>query len=127
MKLQVSDVTGPALDWAVAKAAFNCSPTDVSDDICGTWYEGENVGGVYGWGPSTNWFQCGPLLERFRLGIYQAAKWAASADGTPNYSSSFDEESCGSTAPIAVCRAIVREKLGDVVDAPENVAAAVRR
>ena len=69
MKLKTSDLEGVALDWAVAKcegsgAAYVKTHSRgevlmLSDGIH-PWSQGDT------WGPSCNWSQGGPIIERER-------------------------------------------------------------
>ena len=60
MKVKVSELTGAALDWAVAKCEGDYSIT-IDTDIDGT--KRVNYGGMY---PeySNDWAQGGPIIER---------------------------------------------------------------
>ena len=98
MKTKTSDLTGPALDWAVEKALGRVVQTQR-------------------WQPSTNWSQGGPIIEREGISIGKAddPEWWAfkgwkAENGTP-----------GSTPLIAAMRCFVASKLGDTVDIPEEL------
>lgn len=95
MQIKTSELTGPALDYAVALARgvsfthFRC--------------------------PSEDWKDGGPLLAQF-----QAAFLRDGAD----YVAVLHETGAtgfGPTHLIAACRAIVAAKLGDTVDVPEEL------
>lgn len=62
---------------------------------------------------STNWALCGPLVEKHEMEFraYAADSWAA---GMPKLG--FHKRSTGSTAMIAICRAVVRAAFGDEVE-----------
>lgn len=110
MKIKTSDLTGAALDWAVAEA----------DGLRPYWYKGS----VWVLDGKTNktlpqfsadWAQGGPLLERhlFFLEDQGDGVWGAEGvGGEPEY---------GLTPLIAICRAVVCCKLGDEVDVPDEL------
>jgi len=124
-KVKVSDLSGRALDWAVAKAEFNCAPGFVKYDICGYWYAGEGDGGISDWEPSENWFQCGPIIEKYGLDIINTSafkdcdKWTSVSDWSGVEATELGVG--GPTFLIAACRAIVTAKLGDELEVPESL------
>jgi hypothetical protein len=60
--MKVSELTGAALDWAVAKCIYE--PDDVV--ICdGRVFAYDDA--TKGFNPSTNWAQGGPIIERERM------------------------------------------------------------
>lgn len=99
MKVKVNELTGPALDWAVAKC----------QDIL--YYLDEEELELYS--PSTDWAQGGPIIERERIDIdHYHDVWNASTDECPVYQ----------TAPtplIAAMRAYVASKLGNDIEIPD--------
>lgn len=104
MKIKVSELTGAALDWAVAKA---WQPV---------YSDGALLAAVLqdGYHPSTEWTQGGPIIERhiFRLedgdGVEDwPDRWLAEGSGSTQY---------GQTALIAAMRAYVESKLGEWVE-----------
>lgn len=114
MKIKTSELTGAALDWAVAKA---------EDWDMSRFMRGEMIYvGVKGWFPSTDWSQGGPIIERERisvewLGLSLRNKdlgWTASAPN-PNFIG------VDPTPLIAAMRCYVAFKLGDEVDVPEEL------
>jgi hypothetical protein len=110
MKIKTSELTGPALDWAVARAE-------------GVYFENLREFEMYAGDYSTDWEYGGPLIERegigFRRGYsdesgfngWVAQRWAQ--DTTV-----FEE---GPTPLIAAMRCYVASKLGDTVDIPEEL------
>lgn len=119
MKIKTSELTGAALDWAVAKCEGG---TDfVFDGI--TW--GFTLGGqqkvlAKGWAPSmsfcpsTNWAQGGPIIERELLLLRPyGLSWECSMGGI-NWLK-------GTTPLTAAVRAYAASKLGDAVDVPEEL------
>ena len=74
------------------------------------------------WRPTTDWAQGGPLLEKYqielltiKIGSDSVKHWCAFF-----HADSRKYEKCH-TALIAICRAIVAAKLGDVVLVPEEL------
>ncbi|GAD62040.1 hypothetical protein PA6_009_00450 [Aquipseudomonas alcaligenes NBRC 14159] len=131
-EVEVSALTGPALDWALAKAMgwqMVSVPPDIDGNNSGTVLAPPDFThdfkfpqrGVVGPGFflrrwSTCWSDGGPLIERFRidLGPHQLG-WLA-------YAQLRQGESCeGPTPLIACCRAIVRVKLGTTVAVPAEL------
>ena len=120
MKIKTSELQGAALDWAVAEAIGRTVHATVH-------YSGVNEYGrvasssaidLSEFSPSTNWSQCGPLIESagVLIGHYlDIGGWYADLEGPAVYRD-------GPTPLIAACRAIVAAKLGDEVDVPEELA-----
>lgn len=116
--MRTSELTGAALDWAVAK----CEGEEVQLvkgqlETCWT---------ANGWKPSTDWAQGGPILER-EIGYiekddrgWQAVKHNVGRDyftiGPGGASSGF-----GPTPLIAAMRCYVASKLGKEVELPEDL------
>ena len=109
MKIKTADLTGPALNWVVAKVeGENYRPV--------TTYNG--IGHEF---PpidySTDWAQGGPIIEREEISIGKAddPNWWAfkgwkAEDGTP-----------GPTPLIAAMRCFVTSRLGDEVEVPAEL------
>lgn len=109
MKIQTSELTGTALDWAVAKAEgldidlHSGMTLTIRGD--GDW-----------WNPSSDWAQAGPIIERERLEIIpKCDRWDAltSWDAMMNNQHIPNE---GPTPLIAAMRCYVASKLGDEID-----------
>jgi hypothetical protein len=94
MKVKTSELTGVALDWAVAKCEGH--GIGVLDD---PWFA-----------PSTNWAQAGPIVER--EGIALIPGWTAERPG-------FSAD--GDTPLIAAMRCYVVSQLGDEIEIPEEL------
>ncbi len=115
MKRKTSELTGAALDWAVAK----CEKYPM-----GIWYDEDGLPMVRDdevpeWKPSTNWSQGGPIIERERInvsGVYNdPTRWAAvNAEGR-------SRNALGPTPLVAAMRCYVASKLGDTIDIPEEL------
>lgn len=114
MKIKTSELTGAALDWAVAKCE------GVTIDICilpeKTALFRTPIGSGQ-WRPSTNWSQGGPILEREGISIVCMAPqhWGA-------HPSRGDDPFIYSETPLsAAMRCYVASKLGDEVEVPEEL------
>ena len=110
MKIKTSELTGAALDWAVAK----CEGFDPETLNTKTGVVYSLRYGVYT--PSTDWAQGGPIIEREKIEIFiRDEEWFAySSRSTP-------EDFHGPTPLIAAMRCYVASKLGDEVEIPEEL------
>jgi len=115
MKIKTSELTGAALDWAVAK----CEGKTVTYYGRGLWY-GIEDGHDYRWewSPSTNWAQGGPIIEEegISVWVFDDVTWKAE--------NPFAGAECvyeGPTPLIAAMRCFVASRLGDEVDVPEEL------
>ena len=106
VKMKVFELTGRALDWAVAKCeGINQRGPDNPVDRPMS----------YTYRPSTDWAQGGPIIDREGIATdFDGDDWCASTNTKPlaNYAS---------TPLIAAMRCHVASKLGDVVDVPEEL------
>ena len=99
--MKTSELTGIALDWAVAKAIEEYKPVAVPHY-------------------STNWAQGGPIIEREKITLVCApcydTYWVAEKGRL--------DVDCmtGPTPLIAAMRCYVASKLGDDVEIPEELA-----
>lgn len=122
MKIKTSELTGAALDWAVAKAA------DYLTRLGDHWmlqlpYVGPRInyrpGEKSAFSPSTRWAQGGPLIEQEHISIYPDP-----CDYTPEFKWSADSPDVfrwgGPTPLVAAMRCYVASKLGDEVDVPSD-------
>jgi len=107
--MKTSELTGAALDWAVAK----CEGIDYGkDDV--------RFRGAYARKYSTDWAQAGPIIEREGISVAYIddniadGAWFASTVGG-------DENTEGPTPLIAAMRCYVASKLGDTVEIPEEL------
>lgn len=129
-KLKTSELTGAALDWAVAKcwytdrrietgvvghAAFGVERSPGSGDRYTGWMLFQ---------PSTDWSQGGPIIERegMTLGIYDhmTLEWSAEVfrHDKPQRTQYLR---CGPTPLVAAMRCYVASKLGDEVEVPDEI------
>ena len=127
MKIKTSELTGAALDWAVAKcegyftsagqnAEYWDSPTGAKHFLKMHQSEGH---GVHWTHISTDWAEGGPIIEQERIGVkavyhgYDVSHWAATqecVEGRYN----------GPTPLVAAMRCYVASKMGDTVDIPSE-------
>ena len=117
--MRVSELTGAALDWAVAK----CEGIELTGGrynrllVDGRMSRGQEMMAPYK--PSTDWAQGGPIIEREKIGVDcdDLGTWFASYDLSA-------ETAWGATGPtplIAAMRCYVASKLGDEVEVPEEL------
>ncbi|AIR90476.1 phage protein NinX family protein [Pseudomonas cremoricolorata] len=124
ISVRASNLTGAALDWAVAQA----------ENVETSWRYGrelvkvhdrhgieliESIRSVYA--PSTNWAQGGPLIDKHRGGF----QWNANMGGSdtcywagPGNTTRWHY---GPTALVAFCRSLVESKLGSHVQVPKEL------
>ena len=133
--MKTADLTGPALDWAVAKCLglgyrhdFKYGPMyfrTPSPDGSVAW---DNYPLPY----STDWAQGGPIIEREGIALWlsnepEKGLWAAADKrwmDLPADSEEFmnmPDPWHGPTPLIAAMRCFVASKLGDEVDVPEEL------
>ena len=103
MKIKTMELTGAALDWAVAKCECGDDISEIDDPH---FY-------------STDWAVGGPIIERERICVMPADEdlgtyWGAGKRSTKLYT--------GETHLIAAMRYYVGCNLGDEVDIPEGLA-----
>lgn len=122
MHIKTADLTGRALDWAVA--SLEGATYLHTDGI--VWHftlNGRPKVLHLGWArdlaysPSTAWAQGGPLIELGRIDLFRSgAVWDASTGGRhPNVCQS------GPTPLVAAMRCLVASRLGESVDIPEGL------
>lgn len=136
VQVKVSELTGPALDWAVAIIlgwklipvpsdvnGLNSGHVLVPPDFPDNWVfppkgKVSQFGMLFGW--SKEWFHCGPLLRFIqrleRLGDGWECEYAPDQPGRYGVYSV-----TGPTAMIAICRAVVASKLGEAVEVPAEL------
>lgn len=128
IEVKTSELTGYALDWAVAKAigyecgriqgksgTFGCNATRGVQYVIGILRGASLVEELNArfWRPTTDWAQGGLLLDKYCTALNQSDHgwWSHAGDRLGE----------GETAMIAICRATVAAKLGDVVQVPEEL------
>jgi hypothetical protein len=113
MKTKTNELTGPALDWAVA-VADNLLPKHISFDF--TLTHPLVLDGIQSYGPSFIWSQGGPIIERERITL------VAMPDGTwQSKGRNLRPHFHNPTPLIAAMRCYVSSKLGDEIDVPEEL------
>lgn len=119
MKVKTSELTGVALDWAVAQATGanarihtfegNGAVQIVSD------IDEPHLLATYS--PTNSWNQCGPFIDRFNV-------WLSDDDGIFHASCEPHMDGAikgGPNQKVAICRAVVAAKLGDEVELPSEL------
>jgi hypothetical protein len=118
--MKTSELTGAALDWAVAKAkGVPLYPSKQGKWMLKNYGEFNHRHGTPWWKPSTDWAQGGPIiaLEGISVCPDEIAPWCAFFDhGTAEY-----VFYTGKTPLIAAMRCYVASKLGDEVEIPDAV------
>jgi hypothetical protein len=109
--MKTSDLTGAALDWAVAK----CEGLPIVISCAGRPRNQNAQPYKY----STDWAQGGPIIEREKIAIRE------NADSPDWYACKrWDRDGAfGPTPLIAAMRCYVASKLGDEVDVPKELTA----
>lgn len=144
-EVKVSELQGAALDWAVAQVNIQSGEftTDSEEHGTGRPYFNCNNGEPCLWGsgvqaigtmnaktgnpwvmhgsggdysPSIDWSQGGPLIDKYRIDV----NWL-SLDVCAEFSDTDDLGMEGKCVLVAVCRAIVYYKLGEVVQIPDEL------
>jgi hypothetical protein len=127
--MKTSELTGAALDWAVAKCE---GATNLWHDTVATWWvaiDGEPRALSSGWSPrqswhpSTDWSKGGPIIERELIALefwhdedmWGAVITSATSEGIVQFGSG------GPTPLVAAMRCYVASKLGDNIDIPEEL------
>ena len=121
MKIKTSELSGAALDWAVAKCeGIAVRSTNNGEDLI----RNDKVNSDW-WYPSENWAQGGPIIahegisldfigvgEGIRVQAWFATKWLAD---------DLMSRGKGQTPLIAAMRCYVASKLGEEVEVPEEL------
>lgn len=120
MKVKTSELTAPALDWAVAKCEGLLCFGYRSD---GERFAVENNdGGIEGFMPSTSWQEGGPIIEREGLELCKVASdWRSAIEHEGGWLRYY-----GPTPLVAAMRCYVVSRLGDEIDVPVELAATAR-
>lgn len=121
IEVKTADLTGHALDWAVAQA----EGLEVS--LVGPQYNvpwrvfWKKRGQALEWdvlyNPHEDWALGGPLIEKYRVGFGLNSDCLFAVTGLDDLPGDAD----GSTHLVAACRAIVAAKLGDTVQVPKEL------
>ena len=128
MNAKTSELTGVALDWAVAKCE---GATDFWFDTVATHWvklDGKDRALRYGWAqsylPSTDWAQGGPIIERENIGVTPMTVTVGDDRGKRKWFANHEDKTDfqdGPTALVAAMRCYVATKLGDTVDVPDSL------
>ena len=117
MKIKTDELTGAALDWAVAKAAGYLSKqgdhwmVTLPDVSVRMNFVPNSPRSSFS--PSTRWAQGGPIIEREIVNLTD--------DGQQWVAEGHDIICTGPTPLVAAMRAFVASKLGDEVEIPEEL------
>ena len=123
--MKTSELTGAALDWAVAKCeGYTCLHKTEGrmphEPQLVMWPPRKAYGLVELWelGYSTDWSQGGPIIEREWIDLHcvNDALWEAEINA-----SAYHNRKNGPTPLIAAMRCYVASKLGDEVELPEEL------
>ena len=108
MKIKTQDLTGPALDWAVARA-LGLRPSMFIVQQTGDLAREHRY--------SRDWSQGGPIIEREGIRLHRSVtdQWWAGPESDPH------RPVAGPTPLIAAMRCYVASKLGDTIDIPEEL------
>jgi len=121
MRIETKNLTGAALDWAVAKAEG--LETYFDDGLVCLKGQPFDSANPY-WNPSHNWAQGGPIVEREEISVSREfasnrIEWAA---WTPApIRDDANAFGYGPTPLIAAMRCYVASKLGDEVEIPAEL------
>jgi hypothetical protein len=118
--MKTYELTGAALDWAVAKCegiALYSGPRDGNPAYKANWVRRKH-GDLFQ--PSTDWAQGGPIIEREEISVnWASGQWQAH---TANDQDEYAQIEYGPTPLIAAMRCRVASKLGDEVEVPDEMA-----
>ena len=116
--MKTDELTGAALDWAVAKCEGKDKDCEIH--VGNVWY-GRVTSGFIQYKPSTSWAQGGAIIERELISLecyFDRVEWCA---WTPAPEQPTGESfAYGETPLIAAMRCYVASKLGDEVEIPEE-------
>ena len=141
MKIKTSELTGAALDWAVAKADGKTPKIDCTSFrdafiyrvYLGWSYEHSSNGSIVEYKPSTDWAQGGPIIEREDISFRKYHRPDSEAHGKyyaricresgvmVGWYKTTGHQQTGPTPLIAAMRCYVASKLGDAVNVPEEL------
>ena len=127
MKIKTADLTGAALDWAVAKALgirtyikrykhTMTGPCILDADLVDMQTDGEQELKY-----SRSWAQGGPIIERDGMHVDCLRQGKKPIWEAWPYASGTKHIQQGPTPLIAAMRCFVASKLGDEVDVPEEL------
>lgn len=126
MKVKTSELTGPALRWAVAEAEWKggVSVGCLIGQQIYCYDDGEKV--LYE--PDTNWAQGGPIIEKMHgycMEYYpelpEDERFYCSTPSVAEVWHNHPVSARGGTTLVATMRCYVASKLGDEVDVPNEL------
>jgi hypothetical protein len=125
--MKTSELTGAALDWAVAKCNGKTLHYFVDDPFKkDPWLtvDGNADQPLHSYTPSTDWAQAGPVIEREEISVSREfassrIEWAAWTPAPIRDES--EAFGYGPTPLIAAMRCYVASKLGDEIETPEEL------
>jgi len=133
VNVKIADLTGAALDWAVASAVYAVQyntdgefgqatgwlvrlggqPCVMTGEPVWVWYK------LASFKPSTDWSQGGPLIPKYMM-MVDVFEGTTEAKATGFEGCHAAHWTCfGATPLIAICRAVVGVHFGQTVDVPE--------
>lgn len=119
MRINTAELTGAALDWAVASAkGYSKIAQTISGEI--KEFLKMHAEGYHNY--STDWAQGGPIIEREKIDVFKVAnleEWCGSIPKLHKIGWRFIQY--GHTPLIAAMRCYVFSRLGDDVDIPEEL------
>lgn len=124
--MKTSELTGAALDWAVAKcegvAVVHFKTSDgLLNDIC---FESIAEGQKYHtsrYSPQRNWVQGGPIIEREQITVlWNGGQWVGSKFNV-RVNGEYEYQNTGPTPLIAAMRCYVASKLGEQIEVPAEL------
>lgn len=127
-KTKTSELTGPALDWAVAKAEEWNLKEQWANDTKSLWFEKETPTGIFRkqmWELpySTDWAQGGPIIERERITVGPADTSPFKAHYGPADSTfyTWKDRYMGPTPLVAAMRCYVVKVVGEQIEIPKEL------
>lgn len=118
IEVKTAELVGPALDWAVDVAT--ASIFDLHPERTKKVVESILIGN---YSPSTDWSQGGPLIEEYGVRVSKnIAPHMGGKDWRADVGARNNGLPCATSPLIAICRAIVAAKLGDIVQIPAELA-----
>ena len=124
-KIKTSELTGAALDWAVATAAKMTVEIQPAGKCGRPLYvlAAEQGYTPWIWNPSESWHHGGPIIEREAHNLFKhngGTEWCCACN-VPRDEYTAIVTADGPTPLIAAMRCYVASKLGDEVDVPDEL------
>jgi len=128
VKIKTSELGGSALDWAVANAIGDFTPSKHFDDEGNLQRWAEHYSDYR---PSIDWGQAGPIIEQYGISFREYFNPTSPSHGTfyaricresgqmVAWNKKSGRQQTGPTPLIAAMRCFVASTLGDEVDVPE--------